>query len=59
MCFHEIEPYADVILVNFQMSQGVNTAALANIITGQTEPSASTGVARSPMSAPRPMAPRP
>lgn len=40
MCFHEIEPYADVILVHFEMSQGVNGAALANIITGQTEPSA-------------------
>ncbi len=40
MCFHEIEPYADVILMNFQMEQGVNTAALANIVTGQTEPSA-------------------
>ena len=40
MCFHEIEPYADVILMNFQMEQGVNGVALANIITGQTEPSA-------------------
>ena len=40
MCFHEIEPYADVILMNFQMEQGVNGVALANILTGQTEPSA-------------------
>ena len=40
MCFHEIEPYADVILVHFMMSQGVNGVALANIVTGQTEPSA-------------------
>ena len=39
MCFHEIEPYADVILMNFKMEQGVNGTALANIITGQTEPS--------------------
>ena len=39
MCFHEIEPYADVILMNFQMEQGVNGVALANILTGQTEPS--------------------
>ena len=40
MCFHEIEPYVDVILVHFEMSQGVNGVALANIVTGQTEPSA-------------------
>ena len=39
MCFHEIEPYADVILMNFKMEQGVNGVALANILTGQTEPS--------------------
>ncbi len=39
MCFHEIEPYADVILMNFKMEQSVNGVALANILTGQTEPS--------------------
>ena len=27
MCFHEIEPYADVILMNFKMEQGVNGVA--------------------------------
>ena len=40
MCFHEIEPYADVIFMQFKMSQGVNATALANLITGKTEPSA-------------------
>ena len=38
MCFHEIEPYADVIFMQFKMEQGVNAKALANLITGKTEP---------------------
>lgn len=40
MCFHEIEPYADVILMQFETSTGVNPTALGNILTGKTEPSA-------------------
>ncbi len=36
MCFHEIEPYADVILLGFA---GITDAAYANIINGTAEPS--------------------
>jgi len=36
MCYHEIEPYADVILTHYD---SVSSKALANILTGQTEPS--------------------
>ena len=36
MCFHEVEPYADVILLGFA---GIVDAAYANIINGTAEPS--------------------
>ena len=39
-CVHELEPYADVLFVQFYMSEGVNTTSFVNILTGDAEPSA-------------------